>query len=352
MKTDPTQVRFYSPIGLHMELLFLVALSTVVGLLFTFIGDWGHWWQNLAISYLIGFSIWSVGRLLRALMRPSPPLWALWAIPPPVGVLVGVLAANLFGLIDAVSHQQGGLRILAANLTAATAAAAVFILFYQWSSLTLEITESRRRSSELREAETLSRLALLQAQIEPHFLFNTLANVRSLISRDPNLAQEMLDHLNDYLRISLSRTRKLQTSLAEELDLVGALLAISRIRLGERLTFRMDIPAALHSLHVPPLIVQPLVENAIRHGIEPSLEGGEITLKAIEANGFLQLTVRDTGVGLGQTLEKGIGLTNVEDRLASLYGSMAKLSLEPNHPHGVVAVLTIPIERPAKCQPQ
>ncbi len=166
----------------------------------------------------------------------------------------------------------------------------------------------RRQAAELRQSETAAKLAMLQAQIEPHFLFNTLANVQSLIHREPDQASRMLDHLNRYLRASLGRTRKAQTLLQEELELVEALLQIAAIRLGERLAYRIDVPAALRGVPLPPLLLQPLVENAVSHGIEPAIHGGEIVISARAVEGVLTLQVCDSGAGLGQSGRAGGGV--------------------------------------------
>lgn len=206
--------------------------------------------------------------------------------------------------------------------------------------------------TELRQSETAAQLALLQAQIEPHFLFNTLANVHSLIERDPANASTMLDNLNRYLRASLGRTRKQVSSIEEEVELVDALLAIASMRLGERLQYRIALPAALRILPLPPLLLQPLVENAVIHGIEPAVDGGRIDVDISCSAGMLCLCVVDTGVGLGgaSELHGGVGLANVRSRLAMIYGGAARLSIVSNQTRGVTARLLIPL--PASALPR
>ncbi|KAF1033818.1 MAG: Sensor histidine kinase BtsS [Burkholderia lata] len=187
-------------------------------------------------------------------------------------------------------------------------------LFLQSMRMRATLETERREAAEVRQAETAARLALLQAQIEPHFLFNTLANVQSLIERDPARASTMLGSLNRYLRASLRRTRDATSTLGEELDLVEALLKIASIRLGERLSYAIDVPADLHALLFSPLLLQPLVENALLHGIEPSIDGGVIVIRGRMRGDRLELNVIDTGVGLGKSdtrLHGGVGLANV-----------------------------------------
>jgi LytS/YehU family sensor histidine kinase len=199
----------------------------------------------------------------------------------------------------------------------------------------------------------------LQAQIEPHFLFNTLAHVHSAIEDEPAVGKAMLAHLVQYLRGALSRSRVSRYTLREEVDLVNSLLAIAGIRLGSRLRYRIAIPESLLAAALPPLIVQPLVENAIKHGIEAALEGGEILVEgeaSIDVGGeassgeVLVLRVIDSGVGIDASLgltaaaHEGLGLANVRARLASLYGEKGRLSLLRHEPRGIVAELRLPLQ--------
>ncbi|MGI4901801.1 MAG: sensor histidine kinase, partial [Janthinobacterium lividum] len=218
-----------------------------------------------------------------------------------------------------------------------------------------DLETARRRAAELLQAETAARLALLQAQIEPHFLFNTLANVQSLIKRRPDAAEAMLDSLNRYLRASLGRTRQAVSSLQQEIELVQALLSIAVLRLGPRLDFEIEVPAGLHSVALPPLLLQPLVENALLHGIEPSIDGGTIRVVARAERTRLSLRVEDSGVGLtpphnvdgaASALHHGVGLANVRARLTSLYGDAATLEVCANQQGGVTAELLLPLPLP------
>jgi LytS/YehU family sensor histidine kinase len=204
------------------------------------------------------------------------------------------------------------------------------------------LERERRRAAEALQAETAARLALLQAQIEPHFLFNTLANIHSLIKQDPDPAGRILEQLDSYLRTSLRRTRAETTTLSEELKVVDALLSIARERLGVRFEYTISAAPGLQELPLPPLLLQPLVENAIRHGIEPAIDGGKIVVDVRQGTDALELTVSDNGAGMDPNAPEGVGLSNIKARLKSLYGDNGRLLLYPNEPHGVVAKLVVP----------
>jgi sensor histidine kinase YesM len=170
--------------------------------------------------------------------------------------------------------------------------------------------------------------------------------VQSLIERDPKRATSMLDSLNRYLRASLKRTRDMASTLKDELDLVQALLDIAAIRLGDRLRYSIDVPEPLLSLPLPPLLLQPLVENALLHGIEPSIDGGEIRIVGRREGDALKLDVMDTGIGLGHSthLHGGVGLANVRTRIETLYGERGSVSIATSldGSRGVTASLVIP----------
>ena len=187
-----------------------------------------------------------------------------------------------------------------------------------------------------------ARLQLMQAQVEPHFLFNTLANVQHLVETDAAAAGRMLQSLIDYLRAALPQMRESTTSLGRELDMARAFLEINRVRMGARLDFAIDVPEPLKTRPFPPMMLISLVENAVKHGVDPCCECGSITIRASEAEGRLKVSVADTGEGIRPRKGTGVGLANIRDRLKALHGSAAKLVLEENAPHGVVAWIEVP----------
>ena len=188
----------------------------------------------------------------------------------------------------------------------------------------------------------------MQAQVEPHFLFNTLASVQYLTETDPRQAGALLGHLIDYLRAALPQLRAHSTTLGREAELARAYLNILKMRIGARLTFAVDIPAELVSQPFPPNLLISLVENAIKHGIEPCPGGGAIEvvarLDATHGSPALVVSVADTGAGLGSHAPgQGIGLANIRERLMLLHGNRAALELEENTPRGFVARLVLPV---------
>jgi len=219
---------------------------------------------------------------------------------------------------------------------------------------TFQSLQSRRLLAEA-EAEAVRRLAaetrlkLLESQLEPHMLFNTLANLRVLVDLDPPRAGVMLDHLIDFLRATLQGSRVAEHALADEFARLRDYLALMQVRMGERLESRFELPPELAARPVPALLLQPLVENAIRHGLEPGIDGGRLTVRAEQVEGRLRLTVHDTGVGLGHAPGAGtvppgtgFGLDQVRERLRTLHGDQAQCTLQ-TVPDGTLACVELPL---------
>ncbi len=207
-----------------------------------------------------------------------------------------------------------------------------------------QIREEKIKRLKMEKETAMTALRLLQAQIEPHFLFNTLSNVISLMDTDVDRARQMLMDVNEYLRISLHRTRQEMVTLSLELDLVRRYLNIFKVRMGTRLAFDITDHTGRPDLPFPPLVVQPLVENALKYGLEPKVDGGKITIDCRVAGPDLVITVSDTGTGLDVTgVRAGIGLNNVSRRLESIYGNTARVTLTRNRPFGTIARIQVPL---------
>lgn len=227
-------------------------------------------------------------------------------------------------------------------------------------AITRRVAERRRReqaaaAQTVTEKElTQAKLSLLHAQVEPHFLYNTLASAQLLTRQDPQRADEMLGHLIQYLRHSLPRTQEDPSTLGEELERAVAYLEILKLRMGPRLDVQLDVPDELLATPLPPMMLQTLVENAIKHGLEPRSGGGTVWIRARRSDGDanVAITVADDGEGFagpnaGKTSGTGIGLRNVRERLQLLYGGNASLAVTGNFPAGVAATITVPVAGPA-----
>jgi signal transduction histidine kinase len=226
-------------------------------------------------------------------------------------------------------------------------AAALLALLAVWRhALHVQDRVRRHELAQLEGEAQLANLRLqaLRAQIEPHFLFNTLATVRRLGATEPTQRTQLLDHLHTFIRLSLAaQPGDRAWTLAEELDLVRAYLGVVALRMDGRLRVRVRLDDdALLACPMPPLLVATLVENAVKHGITPSLAGGDITIDARREGDQLQVRVADTGVGLQASGGSGIGLANSRARLRTLYGDKASLELQAHQPQGVVALLRLP----------
>lgn len=208
-----------------------------------------------------------------------------------------------------------------------------------------------RRAVQRLQSEKLAadqQLAVLQAQVEPHFLFNTLATIRSSLRGDPDRAEATLDALCEYLRATIPRLHRTEdgeaATLDEQLEICRRYLTLMQLRMGQRLDFTIEADDAAKALGFPPFILLSLVENAICHGLEPKTSGGRVTVHARLDDGRLRVTVADTGVGLHGTPGGGVGLENVRRQLALRYGDRAQLRLEGDPEGGVRACIIVPVE--------
>jgi hypothetical protein len=211
-------------------------------------------------------------------------------------------------------------------------------------------------AEEVAEAESLkrqvveARMAAMQAQVEPHFLFNTLASIDHLIETDPKRASQMQKNLIALLRASMPTMREANAQgtrdLGRELTVIRPYLEILKVRMEDRLHTEISVPEGLLSAEFPPMMLQSLVENAIKHGLEPKAEGGMLSVRAEIVHGKLAVTVADTGLGFGRapTAGTGTGLANIRERLQLLYGAKAQLKVAENQPTGTIVTITVPYQ--------
>ncbi|MFZ6745349.1 sensor histidine kinase [Undibacterium sp. JH2W] len=262
------------------------------------------------------------------------------------GFYFGTLLANLF---TGQHRQPGDILNNARTLTLVMSVVLVSttgLVYLIYTRGRIALMEMRTQIALRAAAE--NQLKLLQSQLEPHMLFNTLANLRVLIGLDPPRAQEMLDRLTDFLRATLEASRNNTHTLAAEFARIDDYLGLMQIRMGNRLQHQLDLPPELAHLMVPPLLLQPLVENAIKHGLDPVLDGGHIVLSARREADVLLLSVRDTGAGLGDSQQQGshFGLQQVRERLQALYGKTGSLELSTvdDAEGGSLAIVRLPLQ--------
>jgi signal transduction histidine kinase len=244
--------------------------------------------------------------------------------------------------MERVSHFTGG--VLAGSLTIMIPVLAISILRNrQYEALNFKLQQDAEQARLARELSE-SQLRLLRAQIEPHFLFNTLGAVQQLAQHGAPRAAELTANLIDFLRSSMRDMRSEQVCLSAEFGLAESYLKVMQVRLGERLRFSLQLPRSLENVQLPTMILLTLVENAIKHGIEPALRGGEVTVSAQAIDGTVRIRVQDSGVGMSTIAEPdggGTGLDNVRHRLRLAYGDAAGLCLHDGEP-GLIADVTIP----------
>jgi len=268
-----------------------------------------------------------------------------------IAVPVGCVAGMILGSVVSGDGLFGRMRqfdVRALGALVLPLAAATSTSYYFYSRGLLAERDAQLKAAELnraveRQRASEAQLKVLQAQIEPHFLFNTLSNVVGMIDERPQAAKDMLVDLTRLLRRSLLRARSDTLPLAEEIDDIRAYLEIQAQRLGPRLRYAIEVDPALAGLTIAPYLLQPLVENALRHGLEPLIDGGEVRIRVARVAQDVCVEVADTGQGLRDDKVPGVALANVRARLEVLYGTRARLSLHPNAPRGVVARLTFPL---------
>lgn len=312
----------------------------------------GDWFKSLFVSFGL-LLLMAVPMLIG--VTATANLGPRRGLPRFASLVVAVLASSLSGLL---------LRMVVGNRLLLDGAPPLhIILTYLWpryallcGMMTIAAEFYRREiaSVEAMQRAELEKAALeremaearlqgLQAQIEPHFLFNTLANVRRLYDKSHRAGAAMLDNLMRYLEVALPRMRENTTTLERDSELIEAFLRVQQVRMGPRLAFSVDIPAALRAYPVPPMMLLTLVENAIKHGLNPSLSGGLVRVSARREGERLILSVADTGVGFSPGSGVGTGLANIRARLAAQFGDRADLALANNELGGVTATLTLPI---------
>ena len=295
---------------------------------------------ELCVAYLVAFALLAS---LARFMGPDPPWPVVLVVAVSGATLGGCAAATIAFAPDWITVWSNSPRtVLREWLVGAT-----FSAFFVGVSLASAAARQRERAEfEARHRLLEDRLHMLAARIEPHFLMNTLANLRYLVKTDAATAYAMLDHLADFLQGALQRSRELTSTLGHELQIVESYLAIMRIRLGEKLRFEIEVAPTVRDVPFPALLLQTLVENSITHGIGPADEPCLVWIRAREEYRHVVLMVGDNGVGFEAQGKpgQGIGLRNVRERLEVFYRGRASFRIGSTATGGTEAMLVIPCE--------
>ena len=302
----------------------------------------GNFLEILLYSQCAGLSIFAVHTGLAYLPLPGSRVARMVeraAIAVPIGSTFGShLAAWLVGdpTPGVLFVGVPPIQIIITILTT------VCVIYFFWSRGRL--SEEMAAHARAEQLASEAKLRLLRAQLDPHMLFNTLANLRILVDVDASRAQTMIDQLIVFMRSSLSASRSEMRSLETEFEQLRAYLELMKVRMAERLQFELELPAALKDVELPAMLIQPLLENAIKHGLEPSLPGGRLTVRASRRANQLEIEVLDTGLGLEEAHPEGYGLTHITERLQALYGEHGHFLIEPAPGGGTRCLVSMPMK--------
>lgn len=336
--------------NLPRQILLVLLYNSAIALFLTAAGSYG-WWINFIYAQAIGLSIALSASVVCLLRRSSTPSLGDALISLPFGVLLGIglgTWGNGLSLTQLLQeHPQAVLLSLSSALFFGLIGNYFFVSQSRMSDALAEVRAEKLLRIEQEALAAKAELRLLQARIEPHFLFNTLSVVVELIDSQPASARQMLLNLVTLLRSAMANTRRESITLGEELDLVRAYLDIMSIRMNSRLSYTIDVDKSLHTLLLPPLLLQPLVENCLRHGLEPKAEGGWVSISCQLTDGLLHCEIADNGRGLSGNAA-GTGLGSIHERLHNRYGRQAGLSLTENQGGGVIARLHLPVTEERK----
>lgn len=293
--------------------------------------------DRLVVGLTIAAGLAALGLSARG-RSPSPALQV-------AVIVVGACAGEaVLAWATPLDDRQDLLSILGRILRWSLVGAAVAMIVHFWRSgdeLAMAAQELKLQETQTRRLAASNQLQMLRQQIEPHFLFNTLATVRRLHETDPERGQDLLGRLFHYMSETLTDSPRLRATLGDEITLVRAYLDVCASRMNGRLAVLVDVPDDIAALDFPPLVLATLAENAIKHGLFPQ-DGGAIEISARRDGGMIEVAVVDDGVGLSDEGGAGLGLANIAERLALLYGPPAELQLRANRPRGVRAVVRIP----------
>ncbi len=354
--------------GFLRDFVYTFIFNTLMGLLFVALGlvfnddltltrvvEGRFLLTQLVIAQCIGFTIYSLIWIVDATVmrgRSCAPLtrWTTFTVTSLLGAYIGFwIATFVLGIPQPRAELltwRGVLSVFAVAMIITLVLAAVFIPRERAARAEARAALDAARVSDAEREATLARMQLLEAQVEPHFLYNTLAHVVSLVDAEPSTAKRMLHRLIDLLRATAVAGQQAST-IDSQTTLLRAYLDLVGLRMGPRLAWSIEVEPGLADLPIAPMLLQPVVENAIKHGVEPRIEGGRVDVRAQRRGERVVLTVSDTGLGIAPTRDPrstGIGLANLRSRLAALHGAAASLKLADNVPQGTVVTIELPVE--------
>jgi sensor histidine kinase YesM len=329
------------------HLAMTVVINTLIACLLIYLFQDNSFWTYFIISQCIGLSICTLSRYSLMLFQPQSPVTRVAVVTGAilVGGLLGGFAGGWLTGVDLAgfsAQKVYTIRIVILSLLFGGIIAFYFYSREQIAETRQQLQEERIQRLTSEKQAVQAQLRMLQAQIEPHFLFNTLANIHSLLDSDSEKGKRMLADLTRYLRATLAETRAQWTTLGNEIDLITAYLNIFQIRMDDRLHVKIEMEEQFRPIPFSPMLIQPLVENALIHGLDKTIEGGSIRIRVEKEDGIIRISVIDTGKGFAADQSYGLGLTNIRDRLESLYDGQARLLLTENRPTGIKAIIEVP----------
>jgi len=328
---------------------YTALFNIAIAIFLTFLEFGGGFMETFIITQCIGMSICACILLVHFLFKSAKFFIQMAAIF--IAMIIGSVLGTLLGTIasgigTSIFFQKYSLLQMIILGIVFGSIISYFIVSRETISATKTLIQEERIKRLISEKKAVeSNLRFLQAQIEPHFLFNTLSNIVSLLETDLEKGKYMLEDLIHYLRTSLSKTRSDTTTIGQEMEMIRSYMNIFKVRMGNRLQYQVDVPDTIENIPFPPMLIQPLVENAIKHGLEPKIEGGKVFISGKENEEILRLEIADTGVGLYEESDPGTGLSNIRERLQSIYGDKGRLILEDNRPCGLKAIIEVPHAR-------
>lgn len=356
MTPTSLKARIFSPVWRHVRHadwpLLPLAIVALLFLLRVLGAQWYAYWNNWLTAFAALLGAYSFVACLRIVLQSV-------CFDNAIACWIAMCAAVVLGwpptILLAIKLDKMGVHSNAMNfpMMIALMVALLSVLPLEvmaerarWSRRAALLEAQRNREQMMERQLVEARLAALQGQIEPHFLYNTLANARALIRQDAAAAEQLLLHLIHFLRSAMPDLRAPSTTLGQELERAHAYLDIIKMRMGERLQFAISASEEARACAIPPLSVMTLVENAVQHGIEPKVDGGSLHITAVCADQRLRIDVEDDGAGFQSELGIGVGLVNLQERLATQFGELAELNIEAGANGGLRATILMPMTMP------